>query len=635
MGVRRSFWLGVVIVALPATAQESLRQSFKFPSDTLRASSLGFERVLNTFMWKNDLFYSDVIGPLEVDFRQRLRSRVIRSEQRSIQDELVDTLDVGLPLSETLKAKARLASSVLSDNRAVDLSKLAQHAGLMGIRYAPRPNVIVGAMAGYEMNAQQEERDDGFSYSAEGEAKNVMVEQFRTSVRSRWTQAFLSRRRPDAGALDVSLVREFAGHTRNTIAIGYNRQRREFYTVANADVRRTYQTQSNIFRRVSESVDISDQLDYVPTSDTKISLHGGILNRTIDRGLRYKVLSDLSGSPLDTRIQELQLMGSVSLTHRLTDWLQSETGLTYHEREERHSVKEDEGASFEVFQRQERSERRLDNIARRTSLATRMQSQPTEKDRLNFAGSATILRYDTPDTLNIDDRDELLITLGIEGVHEFSPDLTFSIAVDATLSHLVYLHRLQSANNNWNRILRFSPTVEYKPSDRFRSLNQAEVLANYTVYDFEEQAALTRSFSFRQASWIDSTIVQLTRRIRLEFVGGVRAYERGILLWSDFRERPQNYFVEQSYWPRVTYFLSHPMRLGVGYRLFLQDRYRYQEAERVFERSVQTSGPTVLLEWEGFDSKLVSLEGWRETQVQDGMVVRTISNLSLKVSMVL
>jgi hypothetical protein len=210
-----------------------------------------------------------------------------------------------------------------------------------------------------------------------------------------------------------------------------------------------------------------------------------------------------------------------------------------------------------------------------------------------------------------------------------------TITADVTLSHLVYLKALQSANNNWNRIIRLSPGVEYAPAGWFRTLNQAEVLANYTVYDFEDQGSSARSFSFRQASWIDSTSIQLSQLFKLSFVGGVRVYERGTLLWKEFKEHPQNYFVEQSYWPSVVFSATEIFQIGVGYRFFGQDRYRYEGSARILERQLDTSGPTVGCEWRGVGLQRVALEGWRERQTQDGLTVRTVSNFSLKVSLAL
>jgi len=614
------------------TAQEALRPSFVRMEDSLRVSSLGFDRVLNTFTWNGTFFLDREFNGIEFKLRQMLRSRLIRTDPRSIQDEYGDSLKIVAPIAGAWKGFAQQVSSLVSDNRAIDLTKLAQHQFLLGVRVSPYPRLMLEGMAGYEVDAQQDERDEGFTYQAEANARDMRLEEFRGSLHGRWAQSLLTRRRPASAALDVSLVREFGAEARNTILISYDHLRREFYTTADLDVQRVYQIANNIFRRDATTFEVSDQLDYRPSDQMQFVFRGGLLNRTIDRGVNYKVFAGTSNPLLDTRIQELQLYGEAGMTFQPVYWLGMDVNLSYREREERHSVTEQDGVPLSVLQRQERSEQRLENIAQRTSISSQIRALLSEHDQLNFAGSASILRYDTPDSTNVDERDELLVTVGFQEVHQFSNELSVSLAGDVTLSHLVYLKSMQSANNNWNRVIRLSPAITFVPSERFRTVNQAEVLGNYTVYDFEDQAAFTKSFSFRQASWIDSTSFQVTNLLSFSFVGEVRVYERGILRWTDFKERPQDYFIERTYWPRLVYEVTRDLHLGVGFRYFGQDRYSYQSGTKNLERQLATSGPTVALEWGGMGFQRVLMEGWNETQRQDGQVTRTIPNISLKVN---
>ncbi len=614
-----------------SVAQEPSRLSFSRSQDSLRVSLLSFDRVLNTYTWNGSIFFDRDFDGVDVKFRQLLRSRLIRSDVPSNQDEYDDSLVVGMSVAERWNARLQQISSVLSDNRAIDLTKLGQHQFLAGVSFTPSARFSIGAMGGYEIDAQQDELDRGFSYQASAEADGISLEEFRGSFRGEWSHSLLTRRRPEAASVDVSLLRDFGPDGNNQILFTYDHLRREFYTAADPDVRRVYQTANNIFRRDVSTYVFSDQLEYHPSERVQLVFRGGLLNRIIDRGLNYKVMTGNSNPLLDTRIQETQLNGEVGTSYQPAYWLSLVVNLSYREREERHAVTEVDGVPASLFDRQQRSERKLENIAKRTSLSSQVVSLLSEADQLNFAGSASILRYDTPDSTNVDERDELLVTLGLEEVHRFNSSLTLSLSADVSLSHLVYLKSAQSANNNWNRVIRFSPTVVFAPSGGFRTVNQAEVLGNYTVYDFEDQGALTRSFSFRQASWLDSTSVRLTQLLMATFVGEIRVYERGILTWSEFKERPQDYFVERTYWPRLTYAAAKGLLLGVGFRHFGQDRYKYQSGTRTFEHQLESSGPTVMVEWEGTGFQRVVLEGWNETQRQDGHTIRTIPNLSLKV----
>ena len=618
--------------ALTATAQEPLRFSIPHPQDSLRVSALSFDRVLNTYTWNGSIFLDREYNGVEIKFRQLLRSRLIRTDQQSDQNEYSDSLVIGMEAAKNWKLRAQQVSSIISDNRAIDLTQLGQHQFLVGVRVTPSSRVAFGALAGYEIDAQQDELDKGFSYQANAEAEGLRFEEFHGSFRGQWSQSLLTHRRPESASLDVSIVRDFGAEGHNLILFNYDHLRREFYTAADPDVQRVYGTSDNIFRRDAASYEISDLLEYHASDRMQIMVRGGLLNRIIDRGLQYKVLTGTSNPLLDTRIQETQLYGEVGTSYQPVFWLGLDVNLSYREREERHQVTERNDVPVSIFERQQRSERRLENIARRTSLSSLIRALLSESDQLNFAGSASILRYDTPDSTNVDERDELLVTMGLQEVHQFGSRLSLSLVADVSLSHLVYLKNVQSANNNWNRVVRFSPTVVYYPVSGFRTVNQAEVLGNYTVYDFEDQGALTRSFSFRQASWLDSTSVSLSQLLSAAFVGEVRVYERGILMWSDFKERPQDYFVERTYWPRLTYAAARGLSLGLGFRYFSQERYKYQSGMRTFVQQLESSGPTVMLVWEGTGFQRVLLEGWNETQRQDRQVIRTIPNILLKLN---
>jgi hypothetical protein len=612
-------------------AQEVLRPAVQVVRDSLQLSSLSFERVLNTFLWNGSVLFDRRFDAIEVRLRQLLRSRLIRTDQRSVQDEYGDSLTIGVPISAQWKGRLAQISSVVSDNRAIDLTKLAQHRFLLGVQADPYPRLSFGLLGGYEIDAQQDERDEGFGYQLDVAGEDLRLEDFRGIVRGRWAQSFLTRRRPQAGNLDVQLIREFGRQARNTIVFSYNKLRREFYTAADQEVQRTFHISNNIFRRDAASVEVSDQLEYQPSGDMQVFFRGGLSNRTIDRALAYKVFSTASNPLLNTRIQEMQLFAEAGTTYQPESWLGLDLGISYREREERHHVTEEGDLPAALFERQQRSESRLESIAERTSVSTQIRAHLTESDDLNFAGSASILRYNTPDTTNVDERDELLVTFGFREIHRFTQSLILTLSGDVTLGHLVYLKSAQSANNNWNRIIRFSPAILYAPTEGFRTVNQAEVLGNYTVYDFENQGALTRSFSFRQASWLDSTMIQITELFSLFLVGEVRVYERGILRWAEFKERPQNYFLEQGFWPRIMFSPMRLLHLALGYRYFGQDRYRYQGGSRLKEHRLETSGPTVSVSWDGTDTQRLMLEGWNETQRLDGQVTRTVPNLSLKV----
>ena len=220
-------------------------------------------------------------------------------------------------------------------------------------------------------------------------------------------------------------------------------------------------------------------------------------------------------------------------------------------------------------------------------------------------------------------------------MHRFSSRLLLILNADLTLFHLVYLNRDKSANNNWNRVIRFSPSIDYAPISWFRTVLHTEVLANYTVSDYEQQVASIRSFSFRQVLWSDSTALQLSERIQCKFSGSLRIFEHGTLRWQEFSEKPEEYAVEKSIWPEIVWSSMIGLKIGIGFRYFGQDRYAYQNSQRIFSQGIEAMGPTASLEWSGLAGEKVLVNGWREEQKNNGTTATVLSNLSIQIGFTL
>lgn len=611
-------------------AQPYRMTSVGTPSDTV---SLGFERVWNTFMWNGVVGAAYADSQYALIVHQALHSKLIRTSPLASQGQYDGYIQYRRKLEGNWDLLARTASLVVSDNQSIDLSRLAQHQALLGLEYGSGP-WWVGGLGGYEVDAQQSAQDEGPVIDALVENPGLHLQQIDAAFQAEWTKSFLGRRNPEQQNATMSLARDFGGGSSDSLAVEYSSQRREFYTAADASLESLYSIDHNIFRRDATSYGVSNQLFYSLAQHTAIVVRGTLDNRTIDRSFLYKNFLLPSSITLDSKIQELLLNGSVALSSEVFDWLKGRLGMSLEERDERFAVQDQEGIPQNIFQSQEASAKRLENTSQRTSLWGSVTSDFSKSDHLTLDGSTSILHYDTPDSMNTDDRDELLVVLSMEETHDFNQYLSVGIEAGATMSHLVYIDRLQSGNNNWNRVFSVSPRVSLRPTEWLRSDNSAEVVANYTVYDFEAQVASVKSFSFRQASWSDSTTVTLNRRIDLSFSGTLRLYERGILKWQEFKEKPLDYFVEQSLWPQVFYRTSRGITLSVGYRYFSRDQYSYDGTARSLTHSIVTAGPTVGVLWYGSGGTNVSLNGWRETSTFDFASPTYVSNLSVAVSLV-
>ncbi|MDZ7345360.1 MAG: hypothetical protein ONA69_01045 [candidate division KSB1 bacterium] len=196
------------------------------------------------------------------------------------------------------------------------------------------------------------------------------------------------------------------------------------------------------------------------------------------------------------------------------------------------------------------------------------------RDSLTFFVSANKFRYDTPDTSNYDDRDELRINTRLLWVHRLSPELVAEWATGVNLYHMVYIYGERSADNNWNRILFMKPRLAFSPSQQFSFHQSLEVLANYVDYDFEESFVSTRSFVFRKFSLGDSLYWQLMPHSALIVDYRLQLEENGQLYWQKWSERIVG--TRSLQWLQLSWQYSRGfLRSRAGYAEFKRDEHRY------------------------------------------------------------
>lgn len=251
-------------------------------------------------------------------------------------------------------------------------------------------------------------------------------------------------------------------------------------------------------------------------------------------------------------------------------------------------------------------------------------------DEVEVQASGSILRYDTPSKENVEDRDELVYVASARTKHRISPFLLLKIITDATATHLVYLLAERSANNFCNRTLRLSPVIEFTPHKYFTSVNQFEVLANYTIYDFEEFASgEIRSFSFRQVAFVDSSSLSLTNNVSLVWFSSVKMYERGELHWQEFSERPINFFEEWTVIPRIQLQKANNLQIAAGVRFFRKMQFAGSDDTRKLERMFTSVGPLAFIDWNVGEHAQLTINGWHEFQYKTKTERRRNTNFSL------
>ena len=623
-----------LFLATAVAAQEEYGRIVVEPKpDSLIApnqSILNFERNLNTYLWNAGANYQWSSSDWSVRLREMFRSSLIQTNQKFIKDEQNFGVAVTRKLSEPLGVQFDASSLIFSDNRAIGISRASIHSGLVGLSYQLKQLGTLTPEIGLKVDNQTGERDKGLSYRLTSQIGELDLSGYKTNFYGRFSEDLITPRKGESHAAILSIEKTFVERTRDNLRAQFIRNRRDFYFPTDSLVASEFGVTNNIEQRIEEIVDVTNQLDYDAGPNFLFTFSANLRNRVISKNINYKLSTPPFSTLFDTDITEFKLDAFVQGQYR-SERTNAVFRFLYGERDEDHEARPFSGVDRSLFDLRQNSERRKNNSTRRTALSGNAQLSLSPGNLLALSGFASLLRYDTPSAGNTDDRDELLMIYGISDQQKLGNNLAFTISADAVLNHIVYLFSDRSANNNWNRVFRLAPRIEYRPSSRLKSTNAFEVLANYTVYDFEDQVFSVRSFSFRQFSFIDSTTYQLSRRMALDVSARVKLYERGQLRWREFKERPVNYFQDRTYFGQLRYTPDANVTVAVGFRYFSLTRFGYQDRERVFDNRLTNYGPTCLIDWSMNRNSRVLLTGWYEIQAQTSIPSTSVSNLAMNI----
>ncbi len=611
-------------------AQTDIFRSLPVMSSDSNKANLRIERNISTYVWNLNSAVMHMDSLFSFRAADQFTSSLIHKNFNSFRDENTLGMDIAYTMTEQISLNGETHSFVASDNQSLGVSKAAIHSLLGGISYRPFRNTSLTPLIGLRYDKQQGEEDEGAQYRIVLYADSLDFSGYSANFSGEFNQSDLHPRKFNNNGADLTIASTFSEGASDSIHLHWYSNRWDFYIPADVNIKEVYGVQSNIRSRNEQMYTIQNILDYNFGYGFSTEFVTSIESRIIDNKYRYKILFDPQSILFNTNVQEFRLGGGIDIRYR-SEVFSSLIGLHVSERDEKHSIEKIDNTNHALQETRARQESQLDNTALKTTLSETTTARLSSADDAVFDGSISILRYDTPDSNNTDDRDELLINLSLKERHTFNHVFEGRISAEAILSHIVYLHGEKSANNNWNRIFRLSPEVEYRPSDRFRMFNSFEVLANYTVFDFETLVPSVKSYSYRQVAFLDSTSYDISRTLGLDMFGHLRIYERGEFSWKDFSERPQQYVEEITFSPQVRYHYTERWLFAIGFRSFAQKRFRYEKNIRRFENTYLSAGPTARISIHLSPDSLIEINGWKEFQRNSGENIRDYSNVMMNI----
>lgn len=543
-------------------------------------------------------FYKD-IGKFDFFLKNYYSSSVTKLNENLYRDFDNIKTGVGYNVNDNLNISGNFLGQFFSDDRTFQLKGSSSNMAYISSLYEALwggSQVYSVLNAGYKVESQFEELDKGPSFSGDFNIYNLNLSDFLIDGKLKLGYESLDPRKKNMAYTHLYIARPFENNlARNEFDGIFSRIRKDFYFPADQNSKQQFGINSNIEKRVETIFRVYNRFDYTISKNIALVFNLSPNYRRVTKENEYiPVTPTLQPSIYDTDIQELSLSGDIALNFQLKK-VDFQVKAYYSERDEKHFLINSSRVTSNFVRIIEENEATKNNHSSIFKLNTNVYYNVNLMNRFEFSGYASVLKYDTQSRINYDDRDELGFLVYF--AHRFNnlSNLVLVTSVDLNLYHTVYIFSQRSSNNNWNRVLRFTSKSFFEPGENFRNVGTFSVLANYTVYDFQDVVSSVRSFSFRQVSLKDSMIVKFSKHFGTDIYGEIKFYERGELNWSEFTQRPVNYFEDKIINSELNYFFNKFVTISAGYRFFEQRRYNYIAGERVFENFVRTTGPFAAL----------------------------------------
>jgi hypothetical protein len=594
-------------------------------------SNTSFERFLNTYFWKAGFYTSHQLGDWTVTANNNFQSTLINLSERALRDENEFYLTLRRPINSYSQLRFEGSNYFLSDSRSLFRNRAVSNRAAIGLSITPSPWASAEAIGGFKAERQLDQFNSGFLYALRGELFGYQLSNFEVSSRVNFAQEFLEPRRNEEKGIALSL-----NQTYNRAAFlfsgGISEERRDYFS----NVLASQVPTTVVERRIEQNYYTIDSLSYRTFSNLTTRAKVELRRRVIIRE-NSQQFSDLTNAVYDNEIEQLRFFIDAGFSFESLSF-QAFTGILFQQQSETYRPINALSENPIAIAR-EQFRNNTFQVATLYFSSIWRQFNAAHDTVHSFFISAQMrgFRYDTPDTTNTDDRDEVSYALTLSDSLRLNAYFGLRLAASFATTNNVFISRERSANNTKNYILRFTPTTIWRVPQKIESINEFGVLANYTVYDFE-LGSQARSFSFRQFSFLDSTQIFLSDVITLKFLYEQRLYERAELYWNDFSERPLSRFNDRSLLLEIEARLS-AMVSSFGMRLFARSQSNFQTRPKADEIEIIELplpnllyiGPTASISYRPTQTVEVAASGWYQLERQGNQTTQILPNLRLSV----
>lgn len=482
--------------------------------------NLNFQQNYTSYTWKSDLNYAKTLPKhRSLIIQNHYVSNLLRTSlsQNKWRDNTQISFEYRSRLRNGVNQIFQVTSSNYIDKQTGYENSARTHLFSWGLQTSLFKTIQMKSILGEKWDQRQGQRDRGLYYFTNAALNPFPWQGYVNRIRLNWQGNQLGKRRDYDFGIGYKISKEFYPGTLDSLSFRYYNTRRDYYISTRGDL----ESRRGKIRR------LSNYLLYPISRSLKMRQISTFYSRDthIDQGL-------LTANGGNRNRENLGVTTETGLQFRHNSLASSLTMLYTYESEAYTFSRSLQANPFSGIPGTPDNKNRLLEI--RSYLSFYLGAQ----DSLIFQNSASRLQYDTPDSSNFDDRDELRTIHLIEWTHLFSHSFQMKIGGNVRLRHLVYLFSQKSADNNWNRIFNIYSDLNYSRLRNFEFKQRAEVLANYTDYDFEYLLQQVKSYVFREFSITDSLFWRLFGQTNLSAYYRLEYEENGRLFWDAFSEQP-------------------------------------------------------------------------------------------------
>lgn len=586
------------------------------------------DKQLNTYNFYNLFGYNFTFNNFFIGLRENFNSTISNTSTKNIKDEQYFSMLVSYKINQYLTTGSSIKNNLYIDDRNLSINKTMQFNGSLFLKYSPIERIEFSPFAGLSRNDQIGENDNGYVYGSELNIDELPVGEFGLTSHLKILNEDISPRKNNYRLALINLTSNFDQSFENILSGYFNQQRKDFYFSADPVVSELFEIRNNIQSRTETNYYIQDRLRLIQTSSPfALEVNGKVSWRDIERNTRYISIRNLS-SFNDSRINELKIDLNV-LSEYNSDPLIFAFRVNFSERNEKHQSRKLEGIIESDFINRQQNEFQKNNTSQLVNLAFSSIYNISRNDRIYLSLFHRKLKYDTPSSENYDDRDELLTISKLQYDRIFNPAFKIFASIEASLNKIVYIFSERSSNNNIQRVIKFTGGGRFS-NKLISSTNSAEVLANYTVFDYEEFNPNFKSYSFRQFIFRDSTRFNVAQKLKVHINGYLKLSEQGDFKWTSFSNKPQRFINEIFAEPKLS-FLMNKFTIACGTRFFLISTYSFNKGvDKTKLTDYKSVGPILELGYESSELLEFYFNAWYEFITAEKNTKRELFNMNLK-----